>query len=564
MPRQVRIQYPGALYHVMARGDRQEEIYRDDEDRRMFLEALAEACGRTGWKCHAYVLMPNHYHLVLLNPQADETLKVWLKTDSGLSKDAANAVTQWGNQGNSGSAGNMVPYGVAATRPLWVANGLNGRPVIRFDGLNDALGGSLLGFDSVGEDHTVVIVHRRTADVPDSSPLTFSGFNEPPLLSNGYEGTLSLTWRNQWNDWKVAGLGGSAQLMGGASTYSNRPNVETAPDNVGEWQITTMVVSDHQWLNEETEIPFNYGSRFSRKILLRNQGAKHRQESTQTDSPYYRWSNNRVGLGLRTVVDGVPEGYFQGEIAEVMIYSRALGADEQAQVENYLGARHGIIQDKPSDFRYTGHHYHEGSGLHLALYRAYDAELGRWLNEDPLGEEGGLNLYGYVGNSPLMAVDPLGLARLIGTTTDGSNFDFTADNLAEFTKNLQKELAGKIIKDAVYRDHGNSCGTDNAASEKYNFGQMFADAFKPFVDSGSHLTLDGCKTGRVRGQSPWKGSLKPGPMGPSMAEKLSTKLPGTRVSGYTHNRYGHELTGGVNGPHIGGGQLNTFVNGQLQ
>ena len=69
MPRQVRIQYPGALYHVMARGDRREEIYRDDEDRRMFLAALGEACGRTGWKCHAYALMPNHYHLVLETPE---------------------------------------------------------------------------------------------------------------------------------------------------------------------------------------------------------------------------------------------------------------------------------------------------------------------------------------------------------------------------------------------------------------------------------------------------------------------------------------------------------------
>jgi putative transposase len=42
MPRQVRIQYPGALDHGMARGDRREEIYRDEEDRRMFLEALGE------------------------------------------------------------------------------------------------------------------------------------------------------------------------------------------------------------------------------------------------------------------------------------------------------------------------------------------------------------------------------------------------------------------------------------------------------------------------------------------------------------------------------------------
>src|SRR5437764_913150 len=52
MPRQVRIQYPGAIYHVMARGDHREAIYADSEDRSMFLDALGEACGRTGWLVH--------------------------------------------------------------------------------------------------------------------------------------------------------------------------------------------------------------------------------------------------------------------------------------------------------------------------------------------------------------------------------------------------------------------------------------------------------------------------------------------------------------------------------
>jgi len=66
---QVRIQFPGAVYHVMARGDRREAIFHDDEDRRMFLGVLGEACGRTGWLCHAYVLMPNHYHLVIETPE---------------------------------------------------------------------------------------------------------------------------------------------------------------------------------------------------------------------------------------------------------------------------------------------------------------------------------------------------------------------------------------------------------------------------------------------------------------------------------------------------------------
>ena len=69
MPRQVRIQYPGAVYHVTARGDRREAIFRDDEDRRMFLQVLEQACGRTGWVCHAYVLMGNHYHFVLETPE---------------------------------------------------------------------------------------------------------------------------------------------------------------------------------------------------------------------------------------------------------------------------------------------------------------------------------------------------------------------------------------------------------------------------------------------------------------------------------------------------------------
>jgi RHS repeat-associated protein len=58
---------------------------------------------------------------------------------------------------------------------------------------------------------------------------------------------------------------------------------------------------------------------------------------------------------------------------------------------------------------FTGHYQHAASGLVLAPYRAYDAELGRWLSEDPIGEEGGVNLYGYVGNGVVGRVDPLGL-----------------------------------------------------------------------------------------------------------------------------------------------------------
>jgi len=69
MPRTVRIEYAGAVYHVMCRGDRREAIFLGDADRELFLATLAEMCARTGILIHSYVLMTNHYHLLLETPQ---------------------------------------------------------------------------------------------------------------------------------------------------------------------------------------------------------------------------------------------------------------------------------------------------------------------------------------------------------------------------------------------------------------------------------------------------------------------------------------------------------------
>jgi REP element-mobilizing transposase RayT len=71
MPRQLRVEYPGALCRVMSRGDRREDIFLDDVDRQDFLRTLAEACQKTGWQVHAYCLMRNHYHLAVETPNAN-------------------------------------------------------------------------------------------------------------------------------------------------------------------------------------------------------------------------------------------------------------------------------------------------------------------------------------------------------------------------------------------------------------------------------------------------------------------------------------------------------------
>jgi len=71
MARKPRIEYPGAVYHVLARANWRERIFRKDGDYQAFVRCLREACERTGWIAHAYVVMGNHYHLLLETPEAN-------------------------------------------------------------------------------------------------------------------------------------------------------------------------------------------------------------------------------------------------------------------------------------------------------------------------------------------------------------------------------------------------------------------------------------------------------------------------------------------------------------
>jgi len=80
MARKPRIEYAGAVYHVMSRGDRQNDIFCDERDRQIFLDTLGEACERQGWLIHAYVLMDNHYHLLLETPEPNLVVGMkWLQ-----------------------------------------------------------------------------------------------------------------------------------------------------------------------------------------------------------------------------------------------------------------------------------------------------------------------------------------------------------------------------------------------------------------------------------------------------------------------------------------------------
>jgi len=164
-----------------------------------------------------------------------------------------------------------------------------------------------------------------------------------------------------------------------------------------------------------------------------------------------------------------------------------------------------------SDFQYAGYYAHATSGLNLTMYRAYDSNTARWLSRDPIGENGGINLYGYVGNDPIYWVDGLGLSAVINYSNGTST---TANSAQDFVTDVNNSAAGSI--DSITAEgHGNSNNQnfhpeDNASSDglTYDFknvsvidnnGTKLADLRTllkgKFDPNGSKLlTLQGCDT----------------------------------------------------------------------
>ena len=80
MPRKPRLEAPGAIHHVVAKGNAGEAIVRDNRDRLTFVQRLAQAIAKHGWSCLAYCLLDNHFHLVVETPEPNLGVGMkWLK-----------------------------------------------------------------------------------------------------------------------------------------------------------------------------------------------------------------------------------------------------------------------------------------------------------------------------------------------------------------------------------------------------------------------------------------------------------------------------------------------------
>jgi putative transposase len=71
MARPLRLEYPGALYHITSRGNARKNIFKNDKDKQYFLDLLGFVVTRFHWICHGYCLMDNHYHLIIETPEGN-------------------------------------------------------------------------------------------------------------------------------------------------------------------------------------------------------------------------------------------------------------------------------------------------------------------------------------------------------------------------------------------------------------------------------------------------------------------------------------------------------------
>jgi RHS repeat-associated protein len=143
--------------------------------------------------------------------------------------------------------------------------------------------------------------------------------------------------------------------------------------------------------------------------------------SATSQETRYLWCGHKV-CQARDGQDNITARYFdEGEIkgSQSLYYTK----DHQGSIMETTQASGKVLgsldygpygeaekaQGQLPDFRYAGMLHHAPTGLYLTHYRAYDPTVGRWLNRDPIGEDGGINLYGYVGGNPVSRIDPLGL-----------------------------------------------------------------------------------------------------------------------------------------------------------
>lgn len=277
-----------------------------------------------------------------------------------------------------------------------------------------------------------------------------AGAQPPDLYTFGYDDAnqlLSATVTNAGtliNTFAYAydSLGNRLSEQVGATNYTatynalNQISTTTAPgmSRTNEWDAKDRLIAVNSG-NQRTEFTYDEQSRMTsiRKLF----------GGTEVSFRRFVWCDNRI-CEERDAAGAVTKRFFDegtkvetGPNAGNYFYSRDhLGSirevtDVSGNVRarytyDPFGRRAKLAGDLDADFGFTGMFFASEAGLSIARFRAYDSEAARWLSRDPLRKaelKEGPNLYAYVANNPINAMDPLGLMRV----SDGSPMELASD-----------------------------------------------------------------------------------------------------------------------------------------
>ena len=276
--------------------------------------------------------------------------------------------------------------------------------------LTETSGGGLVRFSGLTDEEAAVSVDGQEAHTWDGG----TKFSKDIALLPGSH-TITVTAEDPSGnlaaqDYDVDISGGTAQSF----TYDANGNMTGDGVRDYEWDAENRLIKIIEG-TLTTAIEYDGLHRWTR--ILEKDGT-----ATLSDRRFI-WSGTEVleqrnGTSTSTAQRYFPQGVRQGSTS--YYYTRDhLGSIREVTnnsgtvVARYdydpYGRRTKLSGSFNSDFGFTGHYFHQQSGLHFAPYRAYSADLGRWLSRDPIGEAGGINLYGYVGNNPVNLWDPEGL-----------------------------------------------------------------------------------------------------------------------------------------------------------
>ncbi len=213
--------------------------------------------------------------------------------------------------------------------------------------------------------------------------------------------------------WQVVATSGTNQTL----TYDPDGNLLNDGTQTYEWDAANRLTAVNEPGNLRSEFTYDGLSRRV-KIVEKSNGAvtstknllwcgteicEERDASNNVTRRYYP-----QGMQL----SGSNYFYTRDHLGSVRELTDSSGVIQARYSYDPYGRRTKLSGALAANFGFTGDYWHVPSGLALTLYRAYNPDLGRWISRDPIGEDGGVNLYEYVSNNPTNGIDPLGLWQI--------------------------------------------------------------------------------------------------------------------------------------------------------